>query len=201
MHGTVQLWQYQDARYSTTVTVSRCTVQYNCDSIKMHGTVQLWQYRDARYRTTVTVPGCTVQNNCHSITMHGTIQLWHYHDARYNTTVTVSRCTVQYNCDSITMHGTVQLWQYQDARYSTTVTVSRCTARLWKKKSNKNCNSVSKERARFSFLLRAALSGIFPIRFNWGHLQLLKDIDNVQKITDNVKRCISRSTLKFQIYK
>jgi hypothetical protein len=32
------------------------------------------------------------------------------------------------------------------------------------KQSNQNCNYESKERARFSFLLRAALSGTFPFR-------------------------------------
>jgi len=32
-------------------------------------------------------------------------------------------------------------------------------------------------------------------------LKLLKGLDNVQKVTDNVKRCISRRTLMFQIYK
>jgi hypothetical protein len=35
---TVQQEHQQNTRYSTTVTVTRCTVQYNCDSNMMHGT-------------------------------------------------------------------------------------------------------------------------------------------------------------------
>jgi hypothetical protein len=41
-----------------------------------------------------------------------------------------------------------------------------------------------------------------PLHLTTSPFQLLKGIDNVQKIiVSNIKRCISRSALKFQIYK